>query len=231
MRLVAVSLLAAALVSTASVAAAASTPHMTATDRVAISDLVNRFIKDVVLRQDLADGWTLAGPDLRGGTTRKAWIAGTGVTVPAFPALGTDFRNSWTGKLVSPDEAQLSVILLPKPGSGADETAMSVDVRRLSGRWVVDLFYSTAVFRPSKSHRGSCGQPHCAISGPNDFGPAGGGSAIGSTSSRIRGRWLWIVLGAVGALVVCIPLGIYTRLKIRDRRAFAAWAELQKPQR
>lgn len=228
LRASAIAVLTVALALTATTGAGAA-PRMSASDRAAISNLIDRFVKDVVLRRNLADGWTLAGPDLRGGTTRKAWVAGTGVTVEQFPARGTDFRDAWTGHLVSPTEAQLTVILNPKPGTGYDQTAASVDVRKLGGRWVVDIFYSAAVFRSGKDKHGSCGTADCAISGPNDYGPAGGGRAIGSSQARIGARWLWIVLGAVGALVVAVPLGIFARVKRRDRRAWEAYAELRRP--
>jgi hypothetical protein len=56
---------------------AAATLRMSATDRAAIGNLVDRFVKDAVLRRDLAAAWKLAGPDLRGGTTYKAWVAAT----------------------------------------------------------------------------------------------------------------------------------------------------------
>jgi hypothetical protein len=198
---------------------------MTQADRSAISSLIDRFVKDVVLRHDLAQGWTLAGPDLRGGTTRKAWVDGTGVTVEAYPARGSDFRNAWTGHLVSPTEAQLTVILNPKRGSGYPQTAASVDVRKLRGRWVVNIFYSAAVFRSGANKRGSCGTSNCAISGPSDYGPAGGSGPAGNSQSRIGARWLWIAFAALGALIVTIPLGIFARIKRRERRAWRAYAE------
>jgi hypothetical protein len=213
----------------ASSAAAAAAPRMTRADRTAISNLIDRFIKDAVLRQNLPEAWNLAGPDLRGGTTRKAWVNGTGVTVEAFPARGHDFRNAWTGHLVSPTDAQLTVVLNPKPGSGYDQAAASVDVRKIGGRWLVDIFYTAAVFRSGKGKHGSCGTASCAVSGPNDYGPAGGGSALGNSGSRIGARWLWIGLAGVGALVVAVPLGVFVRIKLRDRRAWAAYSDVRRP--
>lgn len=206
-------------------ASAGAAPRMTPADRTQISNVIDRFVKDVVLRHDLADGWTIAGPDLRGGTTRKAWVAGTGVTVAAYPAAGNDFRKAWTGHLVTPTRAELSVVMHPKAGTGEDETAASVGVQKIHGRWIVDIFYTAAVFRSGSGHNGSCGLPSCAVSGPNDFGPGGGGSAIGNSSSRIAGHWLWIALAGVGAIILATPLGLFVRVKRRDRRAWAAYTE------
>jgi hypothetical protein len=214
--------LATGLILTTATGARAAAP-MNASDRAAISNLIDRFVKDVVLRRNLAEGWTLAGPELRGGTSRKAWISGTGVTVAPFPARGDKFTNSWTGQLISPNAAQLSVILIPRAGSGYNQTAASVDVRRLAGHWIVNAFYFNAVFRSGKK-QGSCGLPSCAISGPNDFGAAGG-SEVQVNQPRVGAHWIWIVMAVVGTLVVAIPLGFFARMKRRERRAWKAYSD------
>jgi hypothetical protein len=211
-----------ALAALAGAARAAPTP-MTPADRSSISTLVDRFVKDVVLRQDLKEGWTLAGPNLRGGTTRSAWIAGKGVTVAAFPASGSSFRNAWTGHLVAPGHFEGAVILEPKPGSRYDQTAVTVDAQRISGRWVVNAFYSAAVFRSGSQNRGSCGRSDCAISGPADYGPQGAASAVGNTSTRVSGHTFLAVLAAIGIFVLALPFAIWVRIHRRDRRARAAY--------
>lgn len=198
---------------------------MTPQDRTAISNLVDRFVKDVVLRENLADGWTIAGPDLRGGTTRAAWVKGTGVTVEPFPAAGNDFHNAWDGHLIDPGHAVLSIVMHPKPGTDYDETAATVDVRKLNGRWVVDLFYSTATIRTGTNKHGSCGTSDCAISGPADYGPGGGGSAVGNSNSRIRGFWLFAAIAGAGALAISVPAGFWVRARRRTKRAYIAYEQ------
>jgi hypothetical protein len=201
----------------ASAARAQATAPMRPADRKAISTLLNNFIKDAVRREDLAAGWELAGRDLRGGTTRAAWVAGTGVTVPYYPVAGTDFRNDWTGHLVAPGHAELSVILHPAPGHpGYEETAAAVDVRKVNGTWLVDLFYSAAVFHK----RG--------ISGPADFAAPGSSAGTGSASSRIAGAWLIAGLAAAGSLAILLPAGFWVTAKRRDRRARQAFADLNR---
>ncbi|HEX5449305.1 MAG TPA: hypothetical protein VFW85_04545 [Gaiellaceae bacterium] len=205
--------------------APAANPRLTPQDRTAIGNLIDRFVKDVVLRRDLADGWTLAGHDLRGGTTRAAWVNGTGVTVEAFPIAGNDFHDAWEGHLVSPGHAVGTIVMHPKPGSAYDETAATVDVQRLHGRWVVDLFYSTAVIRTGTNKRGSCGTADCSISGPADYGPGGGGSPAGNSNARIRGFWLFAAIAAAGALAITIPAGAWVRARRRTKRAYLAYEE------
>ncbi|HVV58325.1 MAG TPA: hypothetical protein VHC45_08170 [Gaiellaceae bacterium] len=209
------------------VAPALAAPRITNADRGAIGTLVDRFTKDVLLRQDLADGWTLAGPDMKAGTTRAAWLSGAGVTLAAYPAKETSFSKAWTGKLVGPGHAVLAMVLHPKPGTKAFETAFTIDVRKLGGRWVVDLYYPAAIIRAG-THQGSCGHSDCYISGPADFGPLGGatgGGAVGASgnSGKISFGSFMIGIAVVGALIVLTPIAFWLRLKRRDRRAMAAY--------
>ncbi len=206
------------------VAPALSAPRITDQDRAAIGTLVDTFTKDVLLRRNLAEGWDLAGPDMRGGTTRSAWVAGTGVTLAAYPAKETEFSRAWTGKLVAPGHAVLAMVLHPKPGKKAFETAFTIDVRKLHGRWVVDLYYPAAIIRAGR-HQGSCGHSDCYISGPADFGPlgGGGGGTAASTSGKIGIGSFAIGVGVIGALIVLTPLGLWLRVKRRDRRAMATY--------
>ena len=41
-----------------------------------------RFIQTAVAREDLEEAWTLVGPNLRGGLTRKEWLTGNNPVVP-----------------------------------------------------------------------------------------------------------------------------------------------------
>jgi hypothetical protein len=191
---------------------ASAATHLSAADRKAIGVLMDRFVKDAVRRENLPAAWSLIGPDLSGGTTRAAWNNGTGVTVQYFPVAGTDFTKAWTVSSVRPGSAQLQMILHPKPKAhGYEETAANIEVRKVGGRWIVDIFYPAAVFHTNGG-----------ISGPNDF-KAGSGSAA-TNSSRIAGYWLILAIGLVGGVVLLLPIGIWVRVKVRDRRAWAEYA-------
>jgi hypothetical protein len=203
--------------------AAAATP-LGPSDREAIGNTLDQFVKDVVLRRNLAAGWELAGPDLRGGTTRAAWVSGKGVTVAAFPARGSSFKDAWTGHLVAPGHLEGSLILHPKAGSrGFDQTAVTIDLRKQAGRWIVDIFYPAAVFRTGSGNRGSCGRSDCAISGPADYGPQGASSAVGNTSAHVSGHTFLLVLGGIGVAILLLPFGIWARARRRDSQARAAY--------
>jgi hypothetical protein len=226
MRRVALVTLLALLLGALAAAPALAAPKITKADRAQIGTLVDRFTKDVLLRQNLAEGWELSGPDMKAGTTHGAWLDGTGVTLDRYPAKETSFSRAWTGKLVGPGHAVLAMILHPKPGSKAFMTAFTIDVRKLGGRWLVDLYYPAAIIRAG-THQGSCGHSDCYISGPADFGPLGGaagGASVGATNSgKISFGSFAIGLAVVGALIVLTPIGFWLRVKRRDRRAMASY--------
>ncbi|HEX5448567.1 MAG TPA: hypothetical protein VFW85_00745 [Gaiellaceae bacterium] len=193
---------------------ASAAPRMTPADRTAIGIAFDQFVKDVVQRHNLAAGWNLAGSDLRAGTTRASWIKGTGVTVPAFPAKGSDFRDAWTGRLVSATEAELAAVMHPRPGSkGQVQTAFAVDMRKIRGRWVVNSFYAAATFGKN------------GIIGPNDFKMFRFDRGYGVTSPGAKRPGLFLGLGAVGAAVLLLLLAIWVRLKRRHRRVMKAYSE------
>jgi hypothetical protein len=197
----------------AAAAPAAAVPlRLSAADRTEIGVLLDAFVRDVVRREDLTAGWRLTGPDLRAGTTRKAWVGGTGVTVQSFAVRGTDFRHAWTGKLVEPRHAVLSMVLQvdPKRSDGTTSVVESISVVRAGGRWVVDTFYPAALMKG-----------HGSIVGSHDFGP-GGGAAPGS-GGRISGAWLVRALELLGLLAVAVPVAVGLHLRRRDRKAREAY--------
>jgi hypothetical protein len=216
-----IALLSASLLLLVAAPAPASAASMPASTHRAISKLIDSFVKDVILRRNLAAGWALVGPDMRGGTTRKAWDRGTGVTAQAFPAEGTDFSNSWDGKLDSPGKAEITVNLR-SAGKNAEVIAAPTVVLKEHGRWVVDIFYIAGIFRTGSGHKGSCAHANCAVTGINDFGPGSSAPAFGLLP-RDRALWFWVALGGVGGVLFATlgSLLLYTRL--RDRRALQAY--------
>ena len=49
----------------------------------------------VWLRKNLPDGWRLAGPEMRSGTTEKAWNTGRDLPVEQLRLVGHNWSNAW----------------------------------------------------------------------------------------------------------------------------------------
>jgi hypothetical protein len=206
----------------AAVPPALAVPHLSKARSHEISTLVNRFVNDVVRRQDLADGWRLAGPELRGGTTRAAWVAGRAVPVERFPVRGRDFRKAWYPSWVTSSEIGLVVSLRSGRGKNAEIIEEQTVLTKRDGRWVVNAMYPNGIFRLGKGHRGSCPTRKCAVTGLNDFkpGPSSGGSG---SPSRIGTYWLWLGVGGIAGMPLAILLGTGVYVARRNRRARAAY--------
>jgi len=76
--------------------------------------IVKRFIATNVVREHLADGYKLVGPDLKEGMTLKEWLTGNIPVVP-YPAEVID-KIPIQVIYSYPKEAVLRVFLLPKRG-------------------------------------------------------------------------------------------------------------------
>jgi hypothetical protein len=104
--------------------------------------VVVRFIKTAVMRQNLAEAWTIAGPQIRQNLTRQQWLSGNIPVVP-YPNAAVDrspVKITWS----HPTEAGLEVVLQPKPGSREKPQLFFVNVLKQGtgsrARWVVDYW-------------------------------------------------------------------------------------------
>ena len=106
-----------------------------------------RFVQTAVARKNLAEAWTLVGPNLRGGLSRKQWLTGNNPVVP-YPAAAIDYAPykidySYTNsallevallaKKTAKIKSQLFMLQLKKIGSGA------------TAHWVVDNWVPRSV--------------------------------------------------------------------------------------
>ena len=199
-------------------------PHLSRGETREISALVNRFVNDVVLRRNLADGWLLADSNLRGSTRRAAWVAGRAVTVEQFPVRGRDFRESWYANWATAAEIGLTVSLPSGRGASREVIEENVVLAKHGGRWLVDTFYPNGIFRLGQGHSGSCASSKCAVTGLYDFGAAGPGEAARSGSGRIGSYWLWVGLGTILGAPLALLAGAGLRANRRYRRARSAYA-------
>lgn len=104
------------------------------------------FVDTAVARKNLARAWELAAPELKRGTTRREWLAGTMRVVP-YPvqqaSVSLRVGSSFT------DVAQLKVAFVPKPGAKADPQTFLLDLRNVGGSWLVSAWQPSEAVRPA----------------------------------------------------------------------------------
>jgi hypothetical protein len=99
-----------------------------------------RFIQTAVARKNLDEAWTLVGPNLRGGLTKKAWTSGENPVVP-YPVDKLDVAPYKVDASYT-RSALLEVALLPRKGAGVRAQVFFLELKKLgsgpASRWVVD---------------------------------------------------------------------------------------------
>jgi hypothetical protein len=99
-----------------------------------------RFIQTAVARENLEEAWTLVGPNLRGGLTRKEWLTGNNPVVP-FPINQLEVAPYKVDESYE-TSALIEVALLPRKGSGVRAQVFFLGLKKVGSgpraRWVVD---------------------------------------------------------------------------------------------
>lgn len=99
-----------------------------------------RFIQTAVARKNLDEAWTLVGPNLRGGLTKKRWTSGENPVVP-YPLDKLDVAPYKVDASYT-RSALLEVALLPRKGAGVRAQVFFLELKMLgsgpASRWVVD---------------------------------------------------------------------------------------------
>ncbi len=102
--------------------------------------VAQRFLATNVIREHLADGYKLVGPDLKEGMTLREWLTGN---IPVVPYPGDVIGKVPIQILYSyPREAVLKVYLLPKKGLHIKGGSFYLTLRLYGhgekARWLVD---------------------------------------------------------------------------------------------
>jgi hypothetical protein len=202
-------------------APAAAAPHLSKSRSREISTLVARFVNDLVLRRDLADGWTISGPDERGALTRKEWVSGRELPVQRLHIVN-DPRTAWYATWKTRTEIGLVVSLKTGHGKHAEMYEQQMALQKWHGRWVVDGFYTDGIFRYGRGHSGSCVSSKCKVTGMADYAPSSGGG-VAAAKPRIGGHWGVAVLFGILGLPLMALVGMGLVAHTRNRRARASY--------
>jgi len=99
-----------------------------------------RFVQTAVARENLEEAWTLVGPNLRGGLTRKEWLTGDNPVVP-YPIDKLDIAPYKVDESYQ-TSALIEVALLPRKGAGVRAQVFFLGLVKVGSgsraRWVVD---------------------------------------------------------------------------------------------
>lgn len=172
-----------------------------AADRRAIDRTLGRFVEDGMGRRDLAAAYRLASPALRGGLTLRQWTSGK---VPVYPYVARPGSSKgWELRFREGNLAALEVFLYPAPREQTGPITVSVDMRKIGGRWLVDGLAPTAVFsKPGEKAR---------VIANTDFTRGNPGGA----EAKLAAGWLFAPVGAIFALMVGVVVVAYLR---RDKQ-------------
>ena len=99
-----------------------------------------RFVQTAVARKHLAEAWTLIGPNLKGGMTKKEWTTGNNPVVP-YPVNDLEVAPYKVDQSFE-DNALLEVALIPRKGSDVKAQVFFLELVKVgkgaSARWVVN---------------------------------------------------------------------------------------------
>ena len=107
--------------------------------RVPLSDQARKvaaeFISTAVARKNLARSYALAHPTLRQGLSLKEWTSGN-IPVQPYPVTSAKFKLDYS----YPDEAQIEVFLVPKPGVKMARGFFILGLKKYRRHWKVDYW-------------------------------------------------------------------------------------------
>ena len=186
--------------------------HVSPATRRAVDALLDRFVPAALSHRSMATAWRLSGPQLTGGTTLRQWQNGTS-PIPYYPVGGKTF-HSWQTIDAGPGYVVFNLLVHPRHGVKVGSWVFSGEAVRRHSQWVVNRFYTIAVFRPpTKTGRHEVG--------PADYqaATASAGNTTPPVSHGELGKgWILVIVGIVG-LVVLFPVGFFVASMARARRA------------
>jgi hypothetical protein len=138
------------------------TVRVTAATRAAINRALDAFIPAAVARHHPFAAYRFATPSLRRAATPAQWRRGE-LPVTPFPVRGSRFHG-WTVDYAHPSSVGIDLLLRAKPGEAIAMTAYKIDLKRIHGRWLVDLIIPAAMY-------GAPGSDKPPVFSSKDLGP------------------------------------------------------------
>jgi hypothetical protein len=109
---------------------------LTPADRRDLFATASRFVQTAVARKHLDSAWSMLGPEMRAGQTRKSWDTGTNNVVP-FPAVGI---ANWGVFYAYRDDVALDLSVVGAKNSDWAGKTFTIELKRYAGHphdWLV----------------------------------------------------------------------------------------------
>ena len=104
--------------------------------------VAGRFILTAVARENLAESYELAHPELRQGMTKREWLTGN-IPVVYYPAKAIETATFKVDESY-PNEAILEVALLPKESSKVKPQIFFIGLKKARTTWQVSYWVPRA---------------------------------------------------------------------------------------
>lgn len=183
---------------------------LTRTDRLAIDNLLAKFVPAAVKRKSATLAWSLAGPELKASTTLSDWKKGTS-PVPYYPVRETTFTG-WPTMDVERNSVVLSLLVHPTKGhEDLGDYTFAVEAIRSHHRWLINRLYTIAINHPVRGNQHEIG--------PADFGAQSQGRQAPPKQPSLSQSWfLPVLFGLVAALAAPFLIGGFFFVRGRRRR-------------
>jgi hypothetical protein len=179
--------------------------------RTEISRALDQFVPAAVSREHPERAYDAATPNLQRQATPTQWRNGD-IPVQPFPVRDGSNFHGWTVNFAFKKQVNLDLLVMPDLKKETHPLALTIDMRQVNGKWLVDSVFPVAVFAalPKQGNRGP-------VISTYDLVPGQAG-ALGK--SRESYAWFLVPFGFVGVGLMAI-LFVIMRGVFRDRRARA----------
>src|SRR5581483_1747367 len=181
--------------------------QITAADRRAIDRTLDRFVPAAVGRQGADLAWSLAGPELKAGSTLAEWRVGTS-PVPKYPVKVEPFHD-WSTLDNGKNYVDFTLLVHPRPGANIGAWTFAGEMVKQNGKWLVNRLYTIAIFQPVRGSKHEIGPADFAAPAP---------SASTPQKKSVLGKVGLVPIAVVLALIFLTPLGFGIFAIVRARR-------------
>jgi hypothetical protein len=177
--------------------------------RKEISRALDQFVPAAVAREHPERAYSIATPNLRKQATPSQWRNGN-IPVQPFPVRSHSTFHGWTVNYAFKRQVNIDLLVMPDLKKETHPLALTIDMRQVGGKWLVDSVFPVAVFAPlpKQGNRGPMVSTY-------DLVP---GQAAAGGQSRISYGWFLVPVGLVGGGLLAVFL-VILRGSLQDRRA------------